>query len=171
MQTDVLAYFLTFTIYGTYLQGDARWWCSRREGRRSAQPRLEAWHRARLRYPVLLLNAAQRIVVAREIERLSAFRHWHLWQCNARSNHVHVLVSGHGMPATKMRNQFKANCTRALRERWHGFNGRPVWSSGGHWGPVKTEKELEQVLFYVGEGQDRKGREVAESETRAKRRT
>ena len=30
IQDDPLAYFITWTVYGTFLQGDERWWKARK---------------------------------------------------------------------------------------------------------------------------------------------
>ena len=127
------AYFITFTIYGTFLQGDCRWWRSRTKGTQPPQPLLEQWHRDRLNHDVMLLNDAQRNAVENEIDRLSQFRGWKLWTANPRSNHVHVVVTALGYSGEKVRDQLKANSTRVLRESWPVFIERPVWSVGGDW--------------------------------------
>tara|TARA_R110002111_G_scaffold177322_1_gene243481 strand:+ start:122615 stop:122794 length:180 start_codon:yes stop_codon:yes gene_type:complete len=41
MHDNPLAYFITFTVYGTFLQGDARLWRSRGKDSQPAQPFLE----------------------------------------------------------------------------------------------------------------------------------
>ncbi|WP_299460780.1 hypothetical protein [uncultured Gimesia sp.] len=41
MHDQPLAYFITITVYGTFLQGDARWWRSRGKGSQFPQPFLE----------------------------------------------------------------------------------------------------------------------------------
>ncbi len=154
-----LAYFFTFTVYGSFLQGDARGWRSRRLGPRPPQPLLEQWHRDRLKHDVHLLNIQQRETIEAEVERLCKFRNWTLWKVNARSNHVHILVSAMEYDGAKVRDQIKANCTRALRLDWPHFANRPVWAVGGDWRCINSEEELEQTILYVGEAQDRKGLE------------
>ncbi len=160
MNDEPLAYFITFSVYGTFLQGDARWWRSRRDGTRSPQPLLEQWHRDRLKHEVILLDTDQRAAVKVEIERFCLFRNWKLWMSNPRSNHVHVVVSASGYSGSKVRDQIKANCTRIIRERWPLFVDRPVWTVSGDWQCINTEDELEQVIQYAGEAQDGKGRDA-----------
>ena len=41
MHDQPLAYFITFTVYGTFLQGDLRLWRSRGKGSQPTQPFLE----------------------------------------------------------------------------------------------------------------------------------
>jgi REP element-mobilizing transposase RayT len=157
MNTEPIAYFLTFTVYGTFLQGDARWWYSRRKGVRQPEPRLEQWHRERLKHDVILFDREKRKVVQSEVQRLCQFRKWKLWEVNPRTNHVHVALTALGVHGKTLRDQIKANCTRALRERWPEFKDRPVWSVGGDWQCINTEDDLEQVIAYIRDAQDRKG--------------
>ncbi|MEO9932234.1 hypothetical protein [Rhodopirellula bahusiensis] len=159
MNVEPLACFITFTVYGTFLQGDARWWRCRESGTRPPQPLLQQWHRNRLNHEVVLLDPFQRQAVEVEAKRLAAFRDWKLWCVNARSNHVHVVVSAQGASGAKIRDQIKANCTRVLRQKWSVFVDRPVWTVGGDWKCIQTEDELEQVVVYVREAQDRRERD------------
>ena len=158
---DPLAYFITWTVYGTFLQGDSRWWSHRRNGKTKPQPRLEQWHRDRLQHDVLLLTAEQRLVVEAEIRRLTDFRGWHLWAANARSNHVHAVVTAAEHSGKQVRDQLKANCTRVLREGYPVFKDRPVWSVGGDWKCINTEDGLEEVIRYAADVQDRKAPDLA----------
>lgn len=160
MHDDPLAYFITFTVYGTFLQGDLRLWRSRGKGSQPAQPQLEQWHRSRLQHDVLLLDTDQRSAVEKETARLCNFREWKLWTANARSNHVHVVVSVSTQSGDKVRDQIKANCTRVLRHDWPLFQDRPVWTVGGDWQCINSENELEQVIVYTTEAQDRKARDL-----------
>ena len=153
---EPIAYFITWTVYGTFLQGDERGWKKRCKGHQPPQPMLAQWYRDRLKHEIVLLDDAQRVAVEREIERLAGFRNWQLWARNARTNHVHVVVTASGYSGKKVRDQFKANCTRVLRESWKQFIDRPVWTVGGDWQCINDEDELEQVVLYVGEAQDRK---------------
>ena len=83
---DPIAYFVTWTVYGTYLQGDQRGWRKRRKGEQNPQPRLAQWHQKRLKHNVVLLTRDQRVVVELECQRHCNHRGWHLWEVNPRSN-------------------------------------------------------------------------------------
>lgn len=156
MYDDPLAYFITWTVYGSFLQGDARWWSHHRKKTTSPQPRLERWHRDRLKHEVLLLTVEQRLLVETEIRRLCDFRGWHLWVANPRFNHVHVVVTAAQHSGKQVRDQMKANCTRVLRERYPAFVDRPVWTVGGDWKCINTEDGLEQAIQYASEVQEGK---------------
>jgi REP element-mobilizing transposase RayT len=150
-----LAFFITWTVYGTYLQGDERGWRKRCTGQQLPQPELAQWRRERLKHPVQLLNDAQQSVVEQEIERHCQKRGWKLWAKSARSNHVHAVVTASGYAGDKVRDQLKANATRGLREHWEEFRDRPVWTTLGDWQCIRNEEELETVVLYVVESQDR----------------
>ncbi|MDX1929320.1 MAG: hypothetical protein SFV81_22525, partial [Pirellulaceae bacterium] len=132
----------------------------RGKGTQPPAPLLESWHRDRLNHDVVFLNNEQRIVAKTEIERFCSRRPWKLWVANPRSTHAHVVVTVKGYHGAKVRDQIKANCTRVIREGWPLFVDRPVWAVGGDWQCVNTEEELEQVILYATEGQDRKGCDV-----------
>ena len=123
---DPLAYFITWTVYGTFLQGDRRWWRKRGSGSQSPQPLLEQWHRERLKHEIILLNESHREIVENAIQRHCEYRGWKLWVANPRNNHVHVVVTASNHHGTKVRDQLKANATRELRQQWPVFKDRPL---------------------------------------------
>ena len=151
-------YFITWTVYGTFLQGDARWWRKKKAGEQPPQPLLEQWHRDRLKHEIILLTDDHRKVVESEIECHCENRGWRLWVANPRTNHVHVVVTASGYTGDKVRDQLKANCTRGIREIDSRFVDRPVWTTKGDVQFLKTDDDLEQAILYSGETQDRMGR-------------
>ena len=93
-----LAYFITFRSYGTWLHGDERGAVDRFHNQYGS-PRLPAdadWRlynaRALKRAPVML-DLNQRDSVERPIRETCDVRKWTLRAVNARTNHVHVVVS------------------------------------------------------------------------------
>lgn len=154
---DPIAFFITWTVYGTHLQGDERGWRRRQKGERPPQPRLAQWRRERLKHRVLLLSDAQRDVVEQECRGHCDHRNWHLWAVSARTNHVHAVATAADCSGKTIRDQLKANCTRGLREQWSVFCDRPVWTVGGDWECINNENDLETVCQYVNEAQDRAG--------------
>jgi len=152
---DPIAFFITWTVYGSRLQGDVRGWRRRRHGDQEPQPRLAEWRRERLKHEVMLLSPEQRVVVECECQRHCDYRGWHLWAANARSTHVHIVVTAAGYSGKTVRDQLKANGTRGLRERWPQFRDRAVWTVGGDWVCINHEDDLESICLHVREAQDR----------------
>ena len=159
MDDEPLAYFITWTVYGTHLQGAASGWKKLGWGEQLPQPLLEQWHRERLNHPIVLLDPDQRRVVEAEVLRHCQHRGWQLWACQARSNHVHVVVTAGPVSGRIVRDQLKANCTRGLREKWSAFRDRLVWTKGGDWQCLNTDESLAGAVEYVQDVQDRKGRD------------
>ena len=157
MSADVpIAYYITWTLYGTHLQGAETGWRKYGKGFQAPQPFLEAWHAKRLKYPIMLLDQRGREIVNDIIARHCVIRSWHLWIANARSNHVHVVVSAPSHRGNIVRDQLKANGTKALRDSIPKFLNRPVWTEGGDWQCVDTESDLDEVIRYASEAQDLK---------------
>ncbi len=157
IRDEPIGFFITWTVYGTFLQGDRRWWRKSNTGEKPPQPLLEQWHHDRLKHDVVLLNAEHRAIVRREIEFHSQRRGWKLWVANARTNHVHVVVTARGFAGNKVRDQLKANCTRGIREIDQLFVGRPVWTTKGDVQFLKTDNDLEKAIAYASDAQDRMG--------------
>ena len=65
---DPLAYFITWTVYGSHLQGDPQGWRHRGKGYQLPQPQLADWHRMRLKHDLMLLSSEQRKVIELECE-------------------------------------------------------------------------------------------------------
>ena len=104
---------------------------------------------------MVLLSPEQRAILEQECQRHCDHRGWRLWAVNARSNHVHAVVTATEYSGKTVRDQLKANCTRGLREHWTVFSDRPVWTVGGDWECINSEDDLETVCVYVRETQDR----------------
>ncbi len=157
MNTDEpLGFFITWTVYGTHLQGDLRGWRQRRKGNQLPKPRLVEWRQDRLKHAIILLSVDQRAIVEQECQHHCDHRNWHLWAVNARTNHVHVVATAKGYSGKAVRDQLKANGTRGLRNQWIPFRERPVWTVGGDWECVNNEVDLESAIQYTTDGQDRK---------------
>ena len=152
---EPIGYFITWTVYGTFLQGDTRWWRKKGKGFQAPNLQLKQWHADRLKYDVILLSEIHREIVESEIRSHCEHRGWRLWIGNPRTNHVHVVVSAPGFTGRKVRDQLKANCTRGLRQHDQLFVDRPVWSVGGDWKSIEKDDDLEQAILYAGEAQDR----------------
>jgi REP element-mobilizing transposase RayT len=152
-----IAYFITWTVYGTHLQGASTGWRKYGLGEKPPQPLLESWQKRRLNHSIQTLDKDCRECVQSIVRQHCEVRSWHLWIVNARTNHVHVVVTANSHRGNIVRNQLKANSTNALREHSPIFRNRPVWTVGGDWRCINTEAELHRVVEYVRDAQDRKG--------------
>ena len=155
---EPLAYFLTWTTYGTWLPGDDRSWS--RKGESDIQPPNQlfvAMAESRMKEPAFFLSDAHQRLVEDTIRKHCGVRGWPLHAVNARTNHVHVVVTAVGYEPETARDQFKAWCTRRLKAA-EAARTR-FWTEGGSCRWINQEADLEAAVFYVIEAQDRKGTE------------
>ena len=150
---DALHLLITWTTYGTWLPGDFRGWRLRVGGHQLPQPLLERWCRDQMKGEAVLLNSEARSKVENACREHCQIRGWVLHAVNARSNHVHVVVSADQPPA-KVRDQLKANCTRRLRTQTVPLHVPQTWSRGGDCELLDDEDEIELAVLYVTETQD-----------------
>ena len=124
-RSDPLAYFLTWTTYGTWLSGDECGWVdgASHEMHFEADPERERQARERMKEAPVILDPRQRVLVKDTIVRHCAIRRWELHAVNVRTNHVHVVVALADGPDRALR-EFKAWGTRRLKE---ASPGRSRW--------------------------------------------
>lgn len=162
---DPITLFITWTAYGSWLPGDARGWRHRTKGEQEPEPKLERWCRDRMSETPVLLDEQQRDVVEHAIREHSAHRSWVLHAVGVRSNHVHVAVTV--VPKTgnkqhrvadgvkRVRDELKANATRVLRRCGNPISNEKVWTKGGDIQLVDSQDDLDRVVTYINEAQDR----------------
>ena len=126
---EPVTYFITWTTYGTWLPGDARGWRKTRVGEQPSQPHLEQWCRNRMTEGAVQLSEEQRERVEAICRKHAKIRGWELHTVSVQSNHVHVAVTADDAPK-KVRDQFKANATRVLREPPCGIVKQKIWTRG-----------------------------------------
>jgi REP element-mobilizing transposase RayT len=154
---DVLAYFITFTCYGTWLHGDARGSTLKRsEGRNlalSPNAQREKYNRDALKRPPVALDRPMRSAVDSAIREACEFRNWRLLALNVRTNHVHVVIEAPPVKGDGVVSALKARATLALRKAGLAEDGAPVWSEGGSCRWLWDERSVEAACRYVTEQQ------------------
>ncbi len=148
---DPLAFFLTWTTYGTWLPGDERGWVRKCRGFQISDPGKERAARERMTEPPCALDSEQRRLVEKTIRDHCRIRGWELYALNCRAKHVHVVVSAEVEPET-VRDQLKAWCTRRLRELEQSRTGvrrEKWWTQRGSQRYIGDEQSLEAVIRYV----------------------
>jgi hypothetical protein len=117
-----LGYLITMRTYGTWLHGDERGAMDRRHFHRYGAPKIPTSlalvqaETRQLKHPPVTLNNAQRAVIETAIREVCQHRGYHLRALNARTNHVHSVVTA-GCKPERIMDAFKAYATRCLREQ------------------------------------------------------
>ena len=160
MDRDLLAYFITWTCYGTFLPGDDRGWTKWHKGDQIPQPLLEDWCGDQMSETAVLLDPKQREIVNQVVRDHCGIRGWTLHAVNCRSNHCHVVVTAINYDGEQVRDQFKSWAKRRLkdhqrhhdsvrgelRERW--------WTRKGSIRKLFDDESVEAAIIYTLEAQD-----------------
>ena len=153
---EPLAFFITWTTYGTWLPGDDRSWNRKGElEERPSNPLLHEAAVAQMKELPFLLSEADRRIAEKTIRDHCDFRGWSLHAVNVRSNHAHAVVTAPGYKPETIVSQFKAWCTRKLQLS-HPERKR-FWTEGASCRWINREDDFTAAIEYTLEAQDRKG--------------
>src|SRR5882757_3609172 len=97
-QSGPIAFFLTWSTYGTWLPGDERGWVEYRHGFQLPDPILQLECAARMTDDACRLTPIQRERVERQVAETCQYKGWYLHAVNCRSNHVHAVLSSSAPP-------------------------------------------------------------------------
>ena len=157
--TDIpLAFLITFRSYGTWLHGDERGSVNRFRNQYKSRrlPAENKWleiNTQRLKGEKTTLNAAQRLCAEDAARETCEVRRWRLHAINARTNHVHAVISiGEKKPESAL-NAFKANATRKMRESGCWQSERSPWADKGSKRSLWNERSIARAVDYVLNGQ------------------
>jgi REP element-mobilizing transposase RayT len=156
--SQALGFLITFRTYGTWLHGEDRGSVDRRNYNRYGTPGMPSNKRllndeiAALRHAPVVLNPKQRKIVEDAIREVCDQRKYTLHALNARSNHVHSVVTAPRKPEFVL-NSFKSYATRKLRETDLLDEGIKPWSRHGSTPYLWIEDDVQAAIDYVINGQ------------------
>lgn len=148
----LLAYFLTWTTYGTWLHGDERGAAADIHGksvRVDADDERHGWSSSLMAEDPFTLDEEARAVVPEAIRRHAEHRGWHLGAINVRSNHVHLVIRAPGYSPEIVVSQLKSWATRELRSRGSIENRTHVWTKKASTRWINDEKSHAAAVDYV----------------------
>jgi len=156
-----LAYFITFTTYGTWLHGTDKGAGSvDREhntyGMPFVAPDPEQLAKARgaMTQPPYVMDAPRRAVVCDAVVELCRDKGWSLLAVHVRSNHVHVVISVARDPDRVM-SDLKARASRNLTRAGFETTDRIRWTRHGStvhlFEPAAVADKIEYTLNRQGE--------------------
>ena len=149
MHNKPLAYFITFTTYGTWLHGDPRKSVMQKDGMpKIVEPNLSLHKQTldKLKNQPVYFDIAQRRIVLDTIINHCRIKQRKLWAVHVRTNHVHLLLRSEGKVELVMEG-IKSWATRNLRKAGH--NIPKVWTTGGSKKFVFTHEKLKEKIHYV----------------------
>ena len=149
----VLAYFITFSTYGTWLHGTAkaegsvdRHHNTFGEPLIGNNPALTKYELCRMKAPPFSLDATQREITRDSIIAICQEKIWRLLALHVRTNHVHLVVSADREPGRLM-SDIKARASRDL----NGFNLKTSirWTRHGSTRHLFDEASVSAAIAYT----------------------
>lgn len=153
-----LAYFITFSTYGTWLHGEQDGSVDRKHnqpGTPFVPPEIRRVQddRSRMDQPPYEMDNDRRSLLA-AIREVCAHRGWCLRSAHVRSNHVHVVAQAQEVPERVM-NDFKSYASRRLNVRKLDGPDRKRWTRHGStqylWKPQDIAAAMEYTINGQGE--------------------
>ena len=106
-----------------------------------------------MQQPPVILDLNARTSVETTVRQVCNYRGWGLLAVNARTNHLHVVVSCPREPEAVLQ-ALKSWTTRRLVERGIVLPGLKVWSRHGSTVYLWTWQSVDRATEYVVHGQD-----------------
>jgi REP element-mobilizing transposase RayT len=141
----MLGYMLTWTTYGTWLQGDDRGYVSNRRIL-SANPALRTANAQRLKNPAIFLTREQRDVVHEAILDEAKILGQEILAAAVSSDHVHLVAKEVRYSMEEVVSHYKNAGRIALQ--LNGFVGK-LWTKGFDKRFCFTEQDLQSRVVYV----------------------
>ncbi|MEO1277970.1 MAG: transposase [Planctomycetota bacterium] len=150
----LVAYFLTWTTYGTRVHGDGRG--SIDDGHNTpgtpplpADPSRHARVAATMAEAPFVMDAPMRDAVESAMRDHATFRRWRIDALNVRTNHVHVVVAAVGYKPEIVVAQLKSWSTRRLREAGLIGDRCRVWTKMASTRYINSEESRVAAVDYV----------------------
>ena len=144
MYSEPLGYFLTFTVYGTWLHGDKRGSFRRKAEYIDPEPN---WVQDKANS--FRLSPEQRAVIDQAFVELCEKRNWFLHEKNVRTNHVHIVVTAPDTKPERVMADMKAKATRSLRKAGLFPEDEPLWTEHGSTIYLFTQEKFDDARIYV----------------------
>ncbi|MGI8784886.1 MAG: transposase [Acidobacteriota bacterium] len=153
-----LAYFITFSCYGSRLHGDDRGSVDKRHNQygepfaAANKPATQA-SRRRMTESVYEVDAVRRELVLQGIRKICERRSWHLLAAHVRTRHVHSVLEA-DKPPERVMSELKAAASRELNESGVDSTLRR-WSRHGStvylWETAQVVEAIDYVVRRQGE--------------------
>lgn len=155
-----LAFFLTWTCYGTRLHSDERGSVDRTHNVLGTpvlptDASRNEFARRLMTHEMVVLDATMRVIADKAIRDHARIKTWKLRAVNVRTTHAHVVVSDAGIDPELMLDRFKMWSTRRMREAGPIGSAQPLWTARGSKRWLWTEDQVADKINYVLYGQDR----------------
>ncbi len=148
-----LAYFITFTCYGTWLHGEKTTSVDQKNSTFGHKfvPKNELRYESakqRQKETPYILDEPRRVIILKAIVEVCTSRQWVLFAAHVRTNHIHIIVHAIEIPE-HITNSIKAYSSRYLNDSRLDGNRKNRWSRHGSTRYLWNENEVESTIQYV----------------------
>jgi len=146
MHNTPIAYFLTFTVRGSWRHGDSRGSWKRNGQFVAPDPNINAMPN---KNPPHYFSKEECLIIENALKEVCTERQWTLHEKSVLSNHVHVVVTVQDILPESVIKLFKAKATMRLRKG--GFVGaeEKIWTQHGSTKYLFDERAFQTVCEYV----------------------
>jgi hypothetical protein len=143
----VIGYMLTWTTYGTWLQGNDKGWV--KDGKVfGANKKLLMQNEKELKHKPIQLKRNEKEIVRSCILEQAQLRGEEVRAISVFSNHVHVVIAGHYENIESVTRKYKAGATAALHKAGFACDQK-IWTTGFDKRYCFDNKELHARVKYV----------------------
>jgi REP element-mobilizing transposase RayT len=142
---ETLGYMITWTTYGTWLQGDERGYVKKGQTL-AANEALEQTNKKLQSQNAVRLSKAQQQIVRTAITKQAQLQGHHMYALVVQSNHVHVVIKYSPEPISRIVAHYKNAARVALKVMGH--SGK-LWTKGYDKRFCFDKEALEQRIKYV----------------------
>jgi len=140
-----LGYLLTWTTYGTWLQGDERGYVKNGKICGGNKNLMQTNKRSQLQ-KAIKLSKVQRQLMQEAIRKEAVLQGQHIYALSVKSTHIHIVARYTPQPIYKVVAYFKKAARLALKA--NGHNGK-LWTRGFDKRFCFDQPSLEQRIEYV----------------------
>ncbi len=145
MTKKLIGYMITWTTYGSWLQGDKRGYV--KNGTiLPANDKLKSANQKQQKFKTVKLDSSQKHIVHKTILQEAQRINQEILAIAVCSNHVHIVAKVSSESIEQIVHRYKRLSTFVLRKA--GLDGK-VWSTGFDKRFCFTDKEIEQKVKYV----------------------
>jgi REP element-mobilizing transposase RayT len=140
-----LGYMITWTTYGTWLQGDERGYVKNGKTYQGNKD-LKQKNKNLQSQDMVKLSRKQQQIVQKAITEEAELQNQHIYALSIQSNHVHIVVKYTTQPISRIVAYYKKAARLALKAEGH--NGK-LWTKGYDKRFCSDRTALEQRIKYV----------------------
>ena len=146
MYNTPLAYFLTFTVRGSWRHNDSRgsW---KRNGR-FIPPRSYVRSQPN-RIPPHFFSEEERTVIENALVEQCQIKQWRLYEKTVCRNHVHIVLAASEFPPETVMKMLKSKATFRLRKSGFVREDEKIWTQHGSTRYLFDDQSLEAACRYV----------------------